>query len=152
MFDSMDLKSTVVITFDEWYKFSMDHIRSKTATLPAHPILDHGNSNQFMTFLNAAVRVGTPENTELYWFFLQLFTDADANKDGIVTFMMDDVLVTHKKLGLAHPDAGLFETDTVKRITNQQKMYKKYNQKKKVLQKIVMMMRKRNQTPKLLLN
>ena len=105
-----------------------------------------------MTFFNAAVTVGTPENTELYWFFLQLFTDADANKDGIVTFMMDNVLVTPKKLGLAHPDAGLFETDTVKRITNQQKMYKKYNQKKKVLQKIVMMMRKRNQTPKLLLN
>ena len=49
MFDSMDLKSTGVITFDEWYKFSMDHIRSKTATLPAHPILDNGNSNQFRT-------------------------------------------------------------------------------------------------------
>ena len=110
MFDSMDLKSTVVITFDEWYKFSMDHIRSKTATLHAHPILDHGNSNQFMTFLNAAVRVGTPENTELYWFFLQLFTDADANKDGIVTFMMDNVLVTPKKLGLEHPDAGMMES------------------------------------------
>ena len=96
--------------------------------------------------MNAAVKGGTPENTELYWFFLQLFTDADANKDGIVTFMMDNVLVTPKKLGLAHPDAGLFETDTVKRITNQQKMYKKYDQKKKVLQKIVMIMRKRNQT------
>ena len=50
MFNSMDLKSTGVITFDERYKFSMDHIWSKTATLPAHPILDHGNSNQFMAF------------------------------------------------------------------------------------------------------
>ena len=66
--------------------------------------------------------------------------------------MMDDVLVTHKKLGLAHPDAGLFETDTVKRITNQQKMYKKYNQKKKVLLNIVTMMRKRNQTLKLVVD
>ena len=50
MFDSMNLKSTGVITFDEWYKFSMDFIRSKTATLPAHSILDNGNSNQFMAF------------------------------------------------------------------------------------------------------
>ena len=31
-------------------------------------------------------------------------------------------------------------------------MYKKYNQNKKVLQKIVMMMRKRNQTPKLVID
>ena len=29
MFDSMDLKCTGVITFDEWVKFSMDHIISK---------------------------------------------------------------------------------------------------------------------------
>merc|ERR1712243_201042 len=32
MFDSMDLKSTGVITFDEWLKFSREHIASKTAT------------------------------------------------------------------------------------------------------------------------
>merc|ERR1712133_183766 len=32
MFDSMDLKSTGVITFDEWYRFSMEHIAAKTAT------------------------------------------------------------------------------------------------------------------------
>ena len=63
-----------------------------------------------MAFLNAAVKVGTPENTELFWFFLQLFTDADANKDGIVTFMMDNVLVTPKKLGLEHPVAGMMES------------------------------------------
>ena len=29
MFDSMDLKCTGVITFEEWVKFSMDHIISK---------------------------------------------------------------------------------------------------------------------------
>ena len=33
MFDSMDLKSTGVITFDVWYKFSMEHILAKTAAL-----------------------------------------------------------------------------------------------------------------------
>ena len=60
--------------------------------------------------MNAAVVVGTPEYRELYRFILQLFTDADANKDGIVTFMMDNVLVTPKKLGLEHPDAGMMES------------------------------------------
>ena len=57
--------------------------------------------------MNAAVEVGTPENRELYRFILQLFTDADVNKHGIVTYMMDNVLVTPKKLGL---DAGMMES------------------------------------------
>ena len=47
----MDLKSTGVITFDEWYKFSMEHIFAKTTTLYYHPILDHGNTEQFKPFL-----------------------------------------------------------------------------------------------------
>ena len=47
MFDSIDLKSSVVITVDEWIKFSMEHIIVKTATLAAHPILDHGNLKEF---------------------------------------------------------------------------------------------------------
>merc|ERR1712121_75764 len=32
MFDSMDLKSSGVITFDEWLKFCREHIAAKTAT------------------------------------------------------------------------------------------------------------------------
>merc|ERR1712202_115267 len=31
MFDSMDLKSTGVITFDEWFRFSMEYIAAMTA-------------------------------------------------------------------------------------------------------------------------
>merc|ERR1712181_195908 len=75
MFDSMDLKSTGVITFDEWFKFSMEHILAKTATLDPHPILDHGNVEQFKAFLRAALTVGSPENNELYWYLLELFTE-----------------------------------------------------------------------------
>merc|ERR1712228_736639 len=40
MFDSMDLKSTGVITFDEWLKFCQEHIAAKTATMDPHPIID----------------------------------------------------------------------------------------------------------------
>jgi Ca2+-binding EF-hand superfamily protein len=114
MFDSMDLKSTGVITFDEWYKFSMEHIVSKTATLDPHPILDHGNIEQFKTFLKAALTIGSTENTELYWFLLELFTEHDTNKNGIVTMsdfpaMLDMVLKTPKKLAMVHPDkVGVF--------------------------------------------
>merc|ERR1712208_60727 len=105
MFDSMDLKATGVITFDEWLKFCLEHILAKTATMDPHPILDHGNAEQYKTFIKAAVNVGTPENTELYWFLIELFTEADHNKNGIVTLgdftaMFDEALETPKKLGL----------------------------------------------------
>merc|ERR1712098_715675 len=40
MFDSMDLKATGVITFDEWLKFCQDHILAKTATMTPHPMID----------------------------------------------------------------------------------------------------------------
>merc|ERR1712105_205920 len=84
MFDSMDLKGTGVITIDEWLKFCIEHIIAKAATLAAHPILDHGNLEEFKAFVKAALVVGSPEHTEMYWFLLELFTEADADKDGIV--------------------------------------------------------------------
>merc|ERR1712114_138185 len=55
MFDSMDLKSTGVITFDEWLKFCREHIAAKTATMDPHPIIDHGSMDQYKTFIKAAV-------------------------------------------------------------------------------------------------
>merc|ERR1712183_1024008 len=132
MFDSMDLKSTGVITFDEWLKFCLEHILSKTATLDPHPILDHGNAEQYKTFIKAAVSVGTPENTELYWFLIEMFTEADRNKNGIVTLsdftaMFDKALETPKKLGLSHPEKGLFETDADKRKEVYKVLFKTYN-------------------------
>merc|ERR1711862_517644 len=39
MFDSMDLKATGVITFDEWLKFCREHIAAKTATMDPTPSL-----------------------------------------------------------------------------------------------------------------
>ena len=78
MFDSMDIKSTVVVTVDEWYKFSMEHILAKIATLERHPIRDHDNFKQFRTFLKAALA----EN-EFYWFQLELLTENNNDEDGI---------------------------------------------------------------------
>merc|ERR1712025_1386554 len=40
MFDSMDLKSSGVITFDEWFRFCEEHIAAKVATMDPHPIID----------------------------------------------------------------------------------------------------------------
>merc|ERR1712114_40688 len=115
MFDSMDLKSTGVITFDEWLKFCHEHIAAKTATMDPHPIIDHGSVDQYKTFIKAAVtNVGGPENTELYWFMLELFTDHDTNKCGQVSLssfspMMTELVKTAKKHGLPTPAEDQYE-------------------------------------------
>merc|ERR1711915_133979 len=51
MFDSMDLKSTGVITFDEWLKFCREHIAAKTATMDPHPIIDQGSVDDYKKFI-----------------------------------------------------------------------------------------------------
>merc|ERR1711887_363249 len=120
MFDSTDLKATGVITVDEWLKFCMEHIIAKTATLAAHPILDHGNLEEFKAFVKAAFLIGSSANTEMYWFLVELFTESDPDKDGIVMLtdfcaMMDKALESPKKLGMSHPDKGLLDSDDAKR-------------------------------------
>merc|ERR1712168_1393221 len=86
MFDSMDKKATGVITFDEWLAYCLEHILAKTATMDPHPIIDHGSVDQYKTFIKTAVnKVGSPENVELYWFMLDLFTDHDTTKCGQVS-------------------------------------------------------------------
>merc|ERR1712107_444555 len=75
MFDSMDLKATGVITFDEWLKFCQ---------------------------------------VELYWYMLEILTDHDADKDGIIKLsefpeMMNEFLTVPKKHSLPHPKPDQYE-------------------------------------------
>merc|ERR1712029_1262735 len=116
MFDSMDLKSTGVITFDEWLNFSREHIAAKTATLDPHPIIDQGSVEEYKKFIEAAINKsdGT-EAIELYWYMLEIFTEHDLEKTGFVkleTFpsMMHEFLVTPVKHGLTTPSKDAYET------------------------------------------
>merc|ERR1711868_228764 len=90
MFDSMDLKSTGVITFDEWLKFCQEHIAAMTSPT-------------------------CPEHVELYWYMLEIFTDHDNDKDGIIKMaefpaMMNEFLTVPKKHNLTVPAEGQYET------------------------------------------
>ena len=91
--DSMDLKDIGVITVDEWLKFYVEHIIAKAATHAADPIFDHGNVEEFRAFVIAALIIGSPEYTEMYWFLLELFTESDPGKDGIVILTDFSVMV-----------------------------------------------------------
>merc|ERR1719378_1208298 len=85
MFDSMDLKSTGVITFDEWLKFCREHIAAKTTTMDPHPIIDQGSVEEYKKFIKAAIdNSSSAEALELYWYMLEIFTEQDGDKDGIV--------------------------------------------------------------------
>merc|ERR1712212_143636 len=116
MFDSMDKKTTGVITFDEWLAYCLEHIMAKTATLAPHPIIDYGTVDQYKAFIKTAVtKIGSPENVELYWFMLELFTDSDTTKCGKVKYsefahMMFQLVMTAKKHGLATPAEDKYET------------------------------------------
>merc|ERR1711917_78970 len=115
MFDSMDLKSTGVITFDEWLKFCREHIAAKTATMDPHPIIDHGSIGEYKKFISAAIgNSSSSEAVELYWYMLEIFTEQDGDKDGIVKLavfpsMMNRVLVIPQKHGLSVPAQDQFE-------------------------------------------
>jgi len=115
MFDSMDLKSTGVITFDEWLKFCREHIAAKTATMDPHPIIDHGSVEEYKKFISAAIsNSSSSEAVELYWYMLEIFTEQDGDKDGIVKLaefpsMMNQVLVIPQKHGLSVPAQDQFE-------------------------------------------
>merc|ERR1711875_173043 len=103
MFDSMDLKATGVVTFDEWLKFCREHIAAKTATLDPHPIIDQGSVDEYKKFIETAInKSDSAEALELYWYMLEIFTEQDGDKDGIVKLaefpaMMKEFLVTPQK-------------------------------------------------------
>merc|ERR1712130_641096 len=115
MFDSMDLKSTGVITFDEWLKFCREHIAAKTTTMDPHPIIDQGSVEEYKKFIKTAItNSSSAEAVELYWYMLEIFTDHDADKTGFVkleTFpsMMHEFLVTPVKHGLTTPSKDSYE-------------------------------------------
>merc|ERR1712131_353467 len=115
MFDSMDLKSTGVITFDEWLKFCREHIAAKTTTMDPHPIIDQGSVEEYKKFIKEAVgNSSSSEAVELYWYMLEIFTEQDGDKDGIIKLaefpsMMKQVLVIPQKHGLSVPAQDQFE-------------------------------------------
>merc|ERR1712033_139065 len=116
MFDSMDLKSTGVITFDEWLKFCREHIAAKTATMDPHPIIDQGSVDEYKKFIKAAIdNSSSAEALELYWYMLEIFTEHDLQKEGFVKMdnfssMMHEFLSTPVKHGLKTPSKDEYET------------------------------------------
>merc|ERR1711931_162066 len=116
VFDSMDLKSTGVITFDEWLEFCREHIAAKTATMDPHPIIDQGSVDEYKKFIQTAInKSDSAEAMELYWYMLEIFTEHDQEKTGFVKMdnfssMMHSCLETPVKHGFETPSKDAYET------------------------------------------
>merc|ERR1712243_491656 len=78
-------------------------------SMDPHPIIDHGSVDQYKIFIKAAMASSTcPEHVELYWYMLEIFTDHDSDKDGIIKMaefpaMMNEFLTIPKKHNLTVP-------------------------------------------------
>merc|ERR1712113_253571 len=116
MFDSMDLKATGVIPFDEWLKFCREHIAAKTATMDPHPIIDQGSVDEYKKFIQTAInKSDSSKAVELYWYMVEMFTEHDLQKEGFVKMenfasMMHEFLATPVKHGLKTPSKDEYET------------------------------------------
>jgi len=131
MFDSMDIRGTGVITFTEWYQFSIKHLFAKTAKFYLHPLLDASDKLQFMGFIKDALVPGSSESTELYRFLVEVFAEHDVDKDGFITIkefpaMINEVLKIPKKVSLVH-SVMKQEDDDVGSDQYQGAMFKSYS-------------------------
>jgi hypothetical protein len=63
------------------------------AIIAPHPILDHVNTEGFITFLKNAVQPGTAEYTEMFWYLVDWI---------IFPTMVERILETPKKLAVEH--------------------------------------------------
>merc|ERR1712138_373121 len=85
-------------------------------SMDLNPIIDHGSVDEYKKFIKAAMASPTcPEHVELYWYILEIFTDHDSDKDGIIKMaefpaMMNEFLTVPKKHNLPAPSEGQYET------------------------------------------
>merc|ERR1712025_703264 len=75
------------------------------------------------------------DSMELYWFLVEIFTDEDSNKDGLITkrafpAMMAKLLETPAKHQLSHPDKEMTQEDEDKKIAHMEKLLVENNPRK----------------------
>eukprot|EP00811_Abedinium_folium_P014062 NODE_2308_length_2240_cov_9.185991.p1 GENE.NODE_2308_length_2240_cov_9.185991~~NODE_2308_length_2240_cov_9.185991.p1 ORF type:complete len:570 (-),score=195.97 NODE_2308_length_2240_cov_9.185991:201-1910(-) len=111
LFDSMDADGNGTITFDEYLKFTVQHITKKVRD--AGPSQGLGlcpwqvDKQAFKQWVTVAMEApDSAERRELYGFLTQCFMDADADRDGFVgasefDFLVEKAAALPRRFGLA---------------------------------------------------
>ena len=117
MFRDMNTHHAGFITLAEWLDYSLKHIKGKAKALPKDYLEGACTKDEFITFIKKAVKKSNPEFKELYFFLLAIFTDADSNHDGAVSYrgfdhMIELAAAAPRKHGLAPPSNVMFKTES----------------------------------------
>ena len=114
MFKDINTAKDGYITFEEWVKFSVNHILGKASTLGKDMLGGQDvTKGEFIDFIKKAVHKTTPEYRSLYFFLLKCFTDADRDRDGAVNSKEFDAMIeiaadVPRRFGLAPSSSKMF--------------------------------------------
>lgn len=129
-FEKINASTTGAITFDEWLKYSYQHICEMTATLDeAKADTGMNNKERFKDWCVKASRDRrSPEYKELYDLLLSTFVSADQDVDGLVNVREFDAMIEAaaaypRRFGYAPPASVTYKT-TEERIAARTQMFK----------------------------
>lgn len=112
LFNSMDSDFGGTISFDEYLKYTVDHIQQKVMSAQAGEAVFatpgwQTVASAFAPWVRAAVeKLRSKERQELYTFLSDCFMDADADRDGFVSseefdFLCEKAAALPRRFGLA---------------------------------------------------
>ena len=133
MFRDMNTAHAGFITLAEWIDYAVKHIIGKANNLPRDYLEGDCTKEEFLTFIKKAVKRSTPEFKDLYFFLLAVFTDADSNHDGAVSYrgldyMIELAAAAPRKHGLAPPSSTMFKNES-ERLAKRLEYFKEMDKK-----------------------
>ena len=129
MFRDMNFLNDGYITLEEWIAYSLEHIIAKAKNLPKDYLEGDCSKEEFITFMKKAVKRSNPEFKDLYFFLLAVFTDADSNHDGAVSYkgfdyMIEKAAAAPRMHGLAPSTSVMFKNES-ERLAKRLEWFKK---------------------------
>jgi len=114
-FKAIDVLNRGRITFDEWLRYSVSHVDEKVKAIKPHPLED-ATKQEFIAFIKKAVVKGSPEHSDLYFFLVRIFLEADRDMDGRINFLEFDNMIEQaaampRKHGLAPKSSEMYASD-----------------------------------------
>lgn len=119
LFDSMDSDKGGTVSFDEYLKYTIDHIAEKVSNASEEPVFAapkwQTTASAFAPWVRKAIEPRSEERRELYTFLSDCFMDADADRDGFVNseefdFLCEKAAALPRRFGLAPSWRDLYST------------------------------------------
>jgi len=141
LFESMDFDKGGTISFDEYLKYTVNHIAEKVRSKDAEePVFStpkwQTTASAFAPWVRRAMEVPrSEERRELYAFLSDCFMDADADRDGFVNseefdFLCEKAAALPRRFGLAPSWRDLYSTVEARQAARRE-LFKKVDSSKR---------------------